>query len=667
METKMIETRYINKVLVANRGEIAVRIFNTLHQMGICTVAVYADADAEALHCRMAVERHLLKGNTLAETYLNAAQLIEVAKSCDADAIHPGYGFLSENPDFAQAVTDAGLIFIGPQAEAIRKMGNKKEARAIANKLGIPVAEGAEGSNEVLVNKAREIGYPVMVKAAAGGGGKGMRIVWAEEQLEEVLEATQREALKYFGDSDVYIEKFLPAPRHIEVQVLADKHGNVLSLFERECSLQRRHQKIIEEAPAPNIPESLRHDLYKAARSLAKHINYESAGTVEFLVQDDRFFFLEMNTRIQVEHPVTEMITGIDIVKEQMNIASVRPLKLKQDDISLNGHAIEARLYAEDPDNNFLPSPGNILLHKAPFGKRLRIDSALDGPAEVSSMYDPMISKVIFHGGSRETARKKMIQHLKDYVILGVKTNTCYLVELLTSKPFIEGKTHTRLIDESPELFTKNCTTTEKDKQLLAMAYMFINSSNCNDNKDTWQHIGHWRLLPTASLLINGEAFNQDYIYHTPVEMSIQNDNDTHHFRLLEQHDHKMLIEVGGITHTVYYLAINGEVLFQVNAMTSTVKPVRYLGRDILSEINENPVLEGESLIKAPMHGTVIKVLVQKGDPVNKGDTLLILESMKMENKISATAKAYVKNVAIKAGDVVANNSPMIQLTNNLV
>ncbi len=666
METKMIEAKYINKVLVANRGEIAVRIFNTLHQMGICTVAVYAEADAEALHSRTAVERHLLKGKTLAETYLNASQLIEIAKSCGADAIHPGYGFLSENPDFAKAVTDAGLIFIGPTAEAIRKMGNKKEARAIAKKLDIPVAEGAEGSNEILVEKARIIGYPVMVKAAAGGGGKGMRIVQAEEQIEEVLEATQREALKYFGNADVYIEKFLPAPRHIEVQILADKHGTTLSLYERECSLQRRHQKIIEEAPAPNLPDVLRNDLYEAARKLAKHINYESAGTVEFLVQDNDFYFLEMNTRIQVEHPVTEMITGIDIVKEQIHIASGRPLSFKQNDIRLNGHAIEARVYAEDPDNNFLPSPGSILLHKAPSGNRLRIDSALDGPAVISSLYDPMISKVIFHGGSRETARKKMIQNLKDYVILGVKTNTHYLINLLASKPFIDGKTHTRLIDDSPEIFNKSKNINTIDKQLLAMAYMFINPSNNEDNKNTWQNIGHWRLLPTANLLINGEPFNQDYIYHTPFEMSIQNGHYANHFSLLEQDDHKMLIEVGGTTHTLYFLAINGEVLFQVNALISSVKPVRYLGRDILSEINENPVLEGDSIIKAPMHGTVIKILVQAGDLVNKGDTLLILESMKMENKISATAKAYVKHVAIKTGDVVANSSPMIQLTNKL-
>lgn len=667
METKMSEKSYINKVLVANRGEIAVRIFKTLHQMGICSVAVYADHDADALHSRMAAERYLLKGASLADTYLNIKQLIEIARDCDADAIHPGYGFLSENPDFAQAVADAGLTFIGPSAEAIRRMGNKKEAREIAKGLGIPVIEGATGSNADLAERAREIGYPILVKAAAGGGGKGMRIVQDENELAEVLEATQREALRYFGNPEVYIEKFLPAPRHIEVQVMADKQGNVVSLYERECSLQRRHQKIIEEAPAPNIPDSLRTKLADAARKLALHIQYHSAGTVEFLVQDERFFFLEMNTRIQVEHPVTEMITGIDIVKEQINIATDRPVSFAQHEISINGHAIEARIYAEDPWNNFLPSPGNILLHKTPAGKRLRIDSAFDGPGVVSSLYDPMISKVIFHAGSRETTRKKMMQYLRDYVILGVKTNTSFLLRLLESKPFVDGQAHTRLIDESPGIFTQKCKDPLKEKQLLAMAYMFINATGKPQINDTWQYIGHWRLLPSANLLINSEPFNQNYFYHTPREMSIQNGDQKTRFRLLKHDANRLHIEVEGTTRTIYYHAINGEVLFHADASVSTVSPIRYLGKDTLREINENPVLEGESLVKAPMHGTVIKVMVKAGDAVNKGDTMLILESMKMENKIVATAKAYVKAVVVKAGDVISNNSPLIQLTNKLV
>jgi len=663
----MIEIRNINKVLVANRGEIAVRIFDTLHQMGICSVAVFAETDAESLHSRSATERHLLKGKTLAETYLNASQLIDIAKSCAADAIHPGYGFLSENPDFAQAVVDSGLIFIGPSAEAIRKMGNKKQARAIAKELGIPVADGAEGTKEELIEKAKGIDYPLMIKAAAGGGGKGMRIVHSEDQLSEMLEATQREAQNYFGNPEVYIEKYLPNPRHIEIQVLGDKHGQVVTLFERECSVQRRHQKIIEEAPASNLAQSLRDELQKAARLLARHIQYESAGTVEFLVQGESFYFLEMNTRIQVEHPVTEMITGIDLVKEQVKIASGRPLGFSQLDLNINGHAIEARVYAEDPDNDFIPSPGDILLHLKPECNRLRIDSSLDGPGTVSSLYDPMISKVILHAVSRETARKNLIQHLKNYVILGVKTNLAYLTELLSSKAFIESTFYTRLIDDVPELFGKQRNKPIAEKLLLAMAYVFLKKSGLRKTSHIWQSIGPWRLMPSANLLIDEEKFEQDFVHHTPSELTIQNGTEQKTFKLLSHTDHTLMVEADGMRHTIHYLAINGEVIFQHDARATRVKPVRYLGQEILGDINNNPGLEGETVVRAPMLGTVVKVTVNEGDLVNKGDTLVILESMKMENKIAATAKAVVKKIEAKVGDVVANDSPLVHLSKILV
>ncbi len=666
MEKNKPELRRINKVLVANRGEIAVRIFNTLHQMGICTVAVYSDADKEAWHSRLASERHKLSGKNLAETYLNIDQLISLARSCDVDAVHPGYGFLSENPDFARAVVDAGLIFIGPGAEAIHKMGNKMEARDIAKKAGVPVIDGATGNDMMLLACAGEIGFPVMVKAAAGGGGKGMRIAGSADVLEEILEATRREALRYFGNDTVYLEKFLPSPRHIEVQLLADKHGKVLSLYERECSLQRRHQKIIEEAPAANIAPGMRDKLTAAARQLAMHIGYESAGTVEFLVQDNDYFFLEMNTRIQVEHPVTEAITGIDIVKEQIHIATGRPLPYSQADIQLNGHAIEARIYAEDPDNNFLPSPGKILLHQLPEGERLRVDSALDKTGELSSLFDPMISKVIFHASSRETARKKIIQHLKNYVIFGVKTNLSFLVNILESAAFTNATMHTRLIDDNLDAKQKPFAGQTINERLMAMAYLFIHPGNKRDPLNTWQHIGHWRLMPDVNIVINGKSFTQRYMYHNASEMSIIVEGQEMIYRLVSREQHSMHIEVGGTTHTLYYLVVNGEVLFQHEGLTCRISPVRYLGQDTLTEINENPELEGESMIKAPMHGNVIKVLVSPGNLVNKGDTLLILESMKMENKITATARAYVKEVSVSNGDIVADNSPLVLLTNSL-
>ena len=665
MEKTIMNLRPIDKVLIANRGEIAVRIIRTLDKMGICSVAVFTDEDSDALHCKMASERHKLEGYQLAETYLNIEQIIRIAKKCGVNAIHPGYGFLSENPTFAKAVQDAGLVFIGPSEEAIRVMGNKKEAREIASKLHIPLAEGATGKPETLIKAAQKIGYPLMVKAAAGGGGKGMRIVHSAEHLPEVLEATQREAKRYFGNADIYIEKFLTEPRHIEVQLLADQHGSIVSLFERECSLQRRHQKIIEESPAPGISDKMRTNLMETAKKLASHIQYESAGTVEFLVDGDDYYFLEMNTRIQVEHPVTEMVTGLDIVKEQIHIATGRALPYKQEDIKINGHAIEARVYAEDPANNFLPAPGSIYLHQEPSGNGLRIDSSIGESGTISSKFDPMISKVVFHSASRETARKRIIQHLKNYLIIGVKTNISYLIKLLSHDLFINGNMHTNLVDAINETQSFPDKKPEYVKQLLAIAYMFVNPATNQKNTGTWQQIGHWRLMPGINVLIDGNAFNQNYTYHTATEMIIPGENKDIVFRLTGSSGNQMEIEANGTRHVLHFLMVNGEVFFQHEGISSTVRPVSYLGSDTLSAINENPVLEGETFVRAPMSGTVVKVMVKPGDNVNKGDTLLILESMKMENKISATARAFVKDVSIREGDSVSDNSPLIHLSSN--
>lgn len=655
----------INKVLVANRGEIARRIMKTLHQMGISSVAIYHEADAASLHVREAEERFKLNGKTLTETYLDIHQVIRLANEAGADAIHPGYGFLSENPDFASAVKDAGLIFIGPSAEAIRIMGNKKEARALAAELGVPVIDGAAGDTGQLLQKAAETGFPVLVKAAAGGGGKGMRIANNAAELEEAIQRARREALSYFGNDEVYIEKYLAKPRHIEVQLLADHHGNVLSLYERECSVQRRHQKIIEEAPAPDLKESLRDNMMEAARKLARHIDYASAGTVEFLVEGDHFYFLEMNTRIQVEHPVTEMITGLDLVKEQIHIAAGRPLPYTQENIPCQGHAIEARIYAEDPDNEFLPSPGKVLLHQIPADNRLRIDTALDTQGEVSSLFDPMISKVIFHASSRETARKKMIRYLNEYVILGVKTNIAFLKYILGTDAFAKGETDTglaeRMIAEPQPL--KDCHHKMlNESHLLAMAFLFSHASDKNGH-NIWGEIGFWRLLPEASLMINDNTFHINYVYHAPNRISIPAEKGLINVTLLDKSQHTMTIEMAGCVHKLFYLADNGEILFQHEGKTARVRPVRHLGKETLKQINENPVLEGESMIHSPMHGTVIEIPVITGQEVSKGETLMILESMKMENKITATARAFVKKVHVKPGEVVADNAPLVLLT----
>ncbi len=658
--------KHINKVLVANRGEIAVRIFKTLHQMGVASVAVYTEADGGSMHVSEADERYLLAGKGLADTYLNIEQLVSIARQCKADAIHPGYGFLSENPLFARSVQEAGLLFIGPTENAIRLMGNKREARALASKLGIPIIEGATGEIPLLMEKASHIGFPIMAKAAAGGGGKGMRVAGSAAELGEILESTRREAKKYFGNDEVYIEKYLPGPRHIEIQLLADHHGNVVTLFERECSLQRRHQKIIEEAPAPMVSDSLRNKLMRAAILLARDIGYRNAGTVEFLVQDSNFYFLEMNTRIQVEHPVTEMITGIDIVREQIRITMGEPIPFSQEDVKINGHAIEARVYAEDPAKGFLPSPGKVLYHKTPEGKGLRIDTALDKRGEISSLFDPMVSKVISHASDRETARKKLQHHLKNYVLLGVQTNISLLIDLINSRDFIEGNIDTGAAAGFLERKQKEGGN-EIDNNLLAMAFIFANPTNDHQGKNTWHRIGAWRLLPTTKLLINKKLLQQRYLYHNAYHMSITGRDREITYRLLERDSHSMRIDVGGNIHTLFYHSVNGEVIFQHEGVTATVCPACHLGKETLREINKNPVLEGESLIKAPMHGTVIKINVEPGDEVNKGDTLLVLESMKMENKIIATAKAYVKQISVKDGDMVEDNSLLIQLTDKLI
>ncbi len=655
--------RQINKVLVAGRGEIAVRIFRTLSEMGIGSVAIHASDDEDALHVAVADESFLLKGNGLSETYLNMEQIVDLAIRCGADAIHPGYGFLSENHEFAAAVENNGLIFIGPDAPSIKVMGNKTQARKLATELNIPVIEGIVGTPEELTKKAESLGFPIMVKAAAGGGGKGMRIVNKVEDLPEVLASTSREALNYFGNAEIYIERLLPSPRHIEIQLLADQHGKVLSLLERECSLQRRHQKFIEEAPAPNLSNDLKEKLTQAAITLARHMGYRSAGTVEFLVQDDSFYFLEMNTRIQVEHPVTEMITGIDIVREQLRIASGQPLPFQQEDIRAQGHAIEARVCAEDPSQDFLPSPGRVLLHQIPTGNGLRVDTSIANTGTIGSNYDPLVSKVISYAPGRETARKKLIQQLRDYALIGVKTNLNHLIHWLRSDSFIQGRVHTRLF--SPDGAKVRNEKTPTTRQMMAVAYELANTKNNNEACSVWQQLGYWRIMPLVRLLVDEEevdfhlrSLGAGTFYITaPQPLRIE---------LLEKTHSHLRLEVGGVRHKLHYVRENGAVLFQHDGVTTKVCPLRHLTREALSKMNENPALEGESIVLSPMHGKVIEVKVKEGDRVDKGDTLLILESMKMENRITATAKATVKKVNVGPGEVVSDNLPLIHLFNEL-
>ncbi len=471
------------KILIANRGEIACRVIRACREMKIKTVAVYSEADKNALHVRMADEAYFIGAPPSSESYLRWDKIIEVAKQSGAEAIHPGYGFLSENAEFVRQVTNEGITFIGPHPEAMEAMGGKISARLIAIEAGVPVVPGTteplksfEDAHEV----ADRFGYPVMLKASAGGGGKGMRLVENETDLKNALEAAQSEAMASFGDDAVYVEKAVVRPRHIEIQVFSDKHGNHVHLGERECSIQRRHQKVIEECPSPINDAELRRAMGECAVKVAKAVNYVGAGTVEFLVSDldKSFYYLEMNTRLQVEHPVTELVTGIDLVREQIRVAWGEKLSFTQDDVQMNGHAIECRVYAEDPENNFLPSPGKITRLKLPQGSGVRDDGGIYEGSEISIYYDPMISKFAVHGKDRAEAIDRMRRALQEYEVGGIKTTLPFFREVVEDEEFIEGKLDTGFI---PRFYERRkaleISETERDMALIAAALGFSQKS----------------------------------------------------------------------------------------------------------------------------------------------------------------------------------------------
>ncbi len=441
-----------SKILIANRGEIAVRVMRTAKEMGISTVAVYSDADRRALHVLTADEAVYIGPSNPLESYLDADKLIEAARATRAEAIHPGYGFLSENAAFAEKVAEAGLTFIGPKPEVMSRLGDKIEARKLAQASGVPTVPGriiAETDEKELFDFCEEAGYPVLIKAAAGGGGKGMRVVRQADELLQAARQASNEAASAFSNGSIFLEKYLERPRHIEIQVLADHHGNAVHLFERECSIQRRHQKIIEEAPSPVMDEELRNRMGQAAVNLVRESGYENAGTVEFLLDEDRnFYFLEVNTRLQVEHPITEAITGLDLVKLQLDIASGKPLPFEQKDITLRGHAIECRIYAENPEENFMPAPGKILFSQDPEGPGVRMDSGIYAGFTVPVQYDPILAKLVASAQDRGSAIDRMLRALRETVVLGAGTALEYMADVLDCPPFRKGDTHTSFLEE---------------------------------------------------------------------------------------------------------------------------------------------------------------------------------------------------------------------------
>ena len=662
----------IKKLLIANRGEIAVRIIRTARKMGIRTVAIYSEIDKSSLHHSFADEAYCIGKSELSETYLNIPAIIHLAKSSHCDALHPGYGFLSENPALVKACNEAGIIFVGPEAKVMQVMGNKVEARNFVESIGVPLSKGLAGDSASILSRVDEIGFPVLVKAAGGGGGKGMRIVNDKESLASALETASREAKNYFADGTVYVEKYLEEPRHIEIQILGDNFGNVVHLFERECTIQRRYQKIIEEAPSPTLTPELRALMGESAVKIGKAINYSGAGTIEFLVDKQlNFYFLEMNTRIQVEHPVTELTTGIDIVEEQLYIASGEVLRLQQKDLKQQGHSIECRIYAEDPSNNFLPSPGTLSLYQKPQGDFIRVDDAMNTPYQVSSFFDPMIAKLITLGKTREEARFQMIEALQNYGIHGIKNNISYLNAILKQTDFIQNTISTRYCAEHTESLLADIEN-ERNKipVILLLAISLVGQSAKKENfnpenpENIWGKIGYWRMLMQPELEMEGKVFRCQIRDFKPGEISAEIDSEQVIARFEELEESQSIeIQINGEPFTTYVSHPEpGKVIVSYN--THVFEVTR---KDVLpaqSDFNKvsDSVGESGSNITSPMPGKVIKIAVKEGDTVSKGDILLVVEAMKMENNILSPADAIVDRISVSAGNLVDSNTTLVHL-----
>ncbi|WP_029002288.1 acetyl/propionyl/methylcrotonyl-CoA carboxylase subunit alpha [Azohydromonas australica] len=659
-----------NKILIANRGEIACRVIKTARRMGIATVAVYSEADANARHVRLADEAVLIGPAPVRESYLLGGRILEAAKQTGAQAIHPGYGFLSENEDFAEACEAAGIAFIGPPASAIRAMGSKSAAKALMEKAGVPLTPGYHGDNQepvFLAGQAEAIGYPVLIKASAGGGGKGMRRVDHAADFEAALASCKREAINAFGDDHVLVEKYVLRPRHIEIQVFGDQHGDCVYLFERDCSVQRRHQKVLEEAPAPGMPPERRAAMGQAAVDAAKAVGYVGAGTVEFIAhQDGSFYFMEMNTRLQVEHPVTEMITGLDLVEWQLRVASGEPLPLKQEQLSIDGHALEARIYAEDPDRGFLPSTGR-LVHLAPPAEsdHVRVDTGVEQGDEITPHYDPMIAKLIVWGADRRQALARMRQALGSYRVVGVQNNVEFLARLVAVPSFANADLDTGLIEREHALLFPAAGEVPADVWLLAALAELLReqrlaqkaASRAPDAGSPWRLLDGWRLNGSAQRQLSlrlGEAVQ---------DVSVAAASGGWQLTLCAQRvfargtlgaDSELMAQFGErrLRASVVATGERRQVFFEGHSW-----PLAMVDRVHVGGKGE----EAEGGLRAPMPGKVIALIAQPGATVQKGAPLLVLEAMKMEHTISAPRKGVVRAFRFAPGDQVADGSELLE------
>ena len=671
-----MNVRKIHKILIANRGEIAVRIIKTLKRLHIESVAVFADNDADALHRRMADEACPLGSGNLKDTYLNIQKIIDAALDSGADAIHPGYGFLSENPEFAEACRQNNLIFIGPDPETMRLMGNKIAARQVAIDNGIPVTFGLTGDLCQILAQADTLPYPVLIKAAAGGGGKGMHIVRRKEDLKDELERASREAEKYFGDGTVFVEQYIENPRHIEVQILADHYGNVMHLFERECTIQRRYQKIIEESPSPTLSDEKREQLLATAVKLCQGIGYKSAGTVEFIVdKDQNFYFLEVNTRIQVEHPVTEMRTGIDIVEEQIRIETENgerktenaPLSVFRSPFPVpQGHAIELRIYAEDPENGFLPTPGKVTAYHEPQVRGARVDSSIDRPCTVSEAYDPMIAKLICHGKTRQAAIETAQQALKEFIIQGLTTNKAYLWEVIKNEDFAENKIDTSFCATHQEellnaLNESRNNLNTNDIAISFLVYDFSKKHFENQTENVWEEIGYWRYHMQLTVDVEGKRIPVTIADAEANKIKGTVDGKPFAAEFISHDEHQFKLMLNGKTEVVY-CSVDEDQHTIVNFHGLNFHCYRLDQLNPNTDYSRKEQANDRSRLVSPMPGKVVKINVKEGDEVEEGTVMIVVEAMKMENNIVATAKAKVKKVLVVENEMVDNKKQLIEL-----
>ena len=639
----------IARLLIANRGEIAVRVARGAHEMGIVPLGIYSEADADAYHLRVMAEAACVGPATATDSYLNIEHVIAAAKTMRADAVHPGYGFLSERAAFAQAVRDAGMIFVGPAPDAMSAMGSKRDAKQLVRAHDVPVVPGYEGADQnpkTLRAEAETIGVPLLIKASAGGGGRGMRVVDDLKSFDEALEGAKREAKAAFGDDTVLLERYLRRPRHIEFQVLADAHGNTIHFGERECSIQRRHQKIIEEAPSVALTPNLRAEMGAAAVRAAQAVKYVNAGTVEFMLDEDgKYYFLEMNTRLQVEHPVTELAYGIDLVAWQLRIANGEKLTIKQEEISPRGWSIEARIYAEDPYNHMLPSTGTITAWEAPQGPGIRCDAGVQWGSEVSVYYDPMLAKLIVWGTDRAHAVRRMRTALDDFLVAGVRTNIPLLAWIVRDQHYKDGKTTTQFLPERLDATVFAKRTTPRQAVALAAAAFIQNN------------LAPWRIggIGMPLHLTDGE-------HEYALEASLT--GHPRSYRLSGDLTGTLTIDTGAISW-------DGKMLSgRAVAIDDDSVEVLYESRGFAFSFSDAPSVQSGShgrtaasgRITSPMPGKIVKIAVKAGDAVDDHALLLVLEAMKMEHRIEAPSAGTVKSVFVKEGELVTGSAPLVEL-----